>query len=171
MFLYDALLHVPLLWYAPGRIARGQRTTALAQSTDFFPTLVELSGGKRPDGLPGRSLRPFLAGRAHDDPSHEIFTSGAYGEIEGDAREPDMTPRDAAARPRHTQKMNLNMRPMHRMAMARSLEWKMIVNENRGPELYKMNGGWVERENVAERREFAPVRESMEKRLRQWWTW
>ena len=82
-----------------------------------------------------------------------------------------MMAREASAVPRHTQKMNLNMRPDHRMMMARSLEWKLIVNENRGPELYKMNGGWAERENVAERREFAAVRESMEKRLRQWWTW
>jgi hypothetical protein len=46
----------------------------------------------------------------------------------------------------------------------------LIVNENRRPELYKMNAGRVERQNVAGRRQLASIRATTEKGLRQWWT-
>src|SRR5882672_3343150 len=39
MFLYDCLLHVPMIWNAPG-LKGGQRSKALTQGIDFFPTLI-----------------------------------------------------------------------------------------------------------------------------------
>lgn len=50
---------VPLLVSAPG-IAFGQRSGALVESIDIFPTLAALSGGEIPGGLDGRSLEPVL---------------------------------------------------------------------------------------------------------------
>jgi iduronate 2-sulfatase len=49
---------VPLFLSAPGVAAA--RTHALAELTDLFPTLSELAGLPRPDGLPGVSLVPIL---------------------------------------------------------------------------------------------------------------
>lgn len=63
MFPYDALLHVPLLWWAPGRIPTGARTDALAQSADLFPTLAELTGAERPEDFSGVSVAESVLGR------------------------------------------------------------------------------------------------------------
>jgi iduronate 2-sulfatase len=50
---------VPLLVSAPG-IRGGLRTRALAELLDLYPTLVELAGLPRPDGVEGTSLAPVL---------------------------------------------------------------------------------------------------------------
>ncbi|NIA12940.1 MAG: sulfatase-like hydrolase/transferase [Nitrospiraceae bacterium] len=55
MFLYDDLLHVPLIYYAPGRIPPGRRLGGLAQGVDLFSTLTDLTGGEISQGLPGMS--------------------------------------------------------------------------------------------------------------------
>ena len=67
--------------------------------------------------------------------------------------------------------MNRNMTPEHRTAMVRTPEWKLVMTESRGPELYRVDGGVVERENVADRSEHAGVRRGLEKRLAKWWEW
>ena len=51
MFLYDALLHVPLIWYAPGHIKQGLSFDNMTQCVDIFPTLLELAGTKNQDQL------------------------------------------------------------------------------------------------------------------------
>ncbi len=55
--------------------------------------------------------------------------------------------------------------------MARTQEWKLILSESRPTELYRMNGGWVERQNVAERPEYGSVRRDLEQRLHAFWRW
>jgi len=45
------------------------------------------------------------------------------------------------------------------------------LNETHKPELYKMDGGRVEKGNVADRAEFAGVRRELERRLGRWWKW
>jgi len=74
MFLYNLLLHVPMIWWVPGRLAKGRRTNAIAQGIDIFPTLADLSGGKLGQDLPGRSLKPFLHGEK-DDGQRVVYTS------------------------------------------------------------------------------------------------
>lgn len=170
-FLYDALLHVPMIWHAPGRIARGHRTEALAQSIDIFPTLADLSGGTPPGRLPGRSLAPFLRAEREDDPDRVIFTSSGYSELEEDKLVRSTERKDAGALPLHTQVLRQTAWAEHKMSMARSRDWKLIRNQTRPPELYQMNGGWVERENVAGKSEFASVRRQLETQLSAWWEW
>src|SRR5260370_42677267 len=53
MFLYDALLHVPMIWHVPGIAGRGGRTAALAPGIDIFPTLVGFTGGEGGRGVFG----------------------------------------------------------------------------------------------------------------------
>lgn len=57
-FEYDA--HVPLLLARPKSANAGKRTSSLAELVDLFPTLVELCGLPRPEGLEGTSLVPVL---------------------------------------------------------------------------------------------------------------
>jgi len=63
-FEYDA--HVPFFISAPG-IPGGQRTPALAELVDLFPTLVELCALPNPSALDGTSLIPALR-----DPNHPV---------------------------------------------------------------------------------------------------
>ena len=57
-FEYDA--RVPLMLSTPKSTNSGQRTSSLVELLDLFPTLVELCGLPRPDGLEGISLVPVL---------------------------------------------------------------------------------------------------------------
>jgi choline-sulfatase len=171
MFLYDSLLHVPMIWRFPGRMAAGTRNRVQAQHTDLFPTFADYTQRKPSVDLPGRSLRPFIEGNRDDDPQRAVFTSAGYGELGAEQLNLPLNPGVADAVPRHTQVMNRNMTVEHRTAMIRTPEWKLVLTESRGPELFHMNGGVVERRNVAGKTEHAGVRASLEKQLTHWWQW
>ena len=169
MFLHDTLLHVPMIWYAPGRIQKGKKEKALAQGIDIFPTLIDLLDGKKSDDLMGRSLKPFLTGKAPMKDEHVIFTSAGYNEIDFQQLEQDLTKDEDV--PLHTRVLGQNMNPRYRTKMIRSREWKMILSESRPMQLFKMNDGYIERENVAENVEYASIRRKLEKQLQNWWAW
>ena len=172
MFLYDALLHVPMIWYAPGRIRKGLRVENLAQGVDLFPTLIDLTGGKTPHDLPGRSLRPFLEGIKLEEEDYTIYASAAYSDLpEGYFDHPEPPLRQDSDVPFHSRVERLTWQAENRTAMARTDEWKLILNETRPPELYHMAGGWIERENVAGEREHRKVRQSLEQKIGELWRW
>ena len=170
MFLYDALLHVPMIWRVPGG-AKGARTSAFAQHTDLFPTLADVANAPAaPRDLPGRTLRPFLEG-SKDAADHVMYTSGGYAELTGNELNLPLNPTDVKGKPRHSQVLDRNMEPEHRTAMARTPEWKLVMTETRGPELYRMNGGVTESRNLAGERAHAGVRRKLESKLEAWWKW
>lgn len=168
MFLYDALLRIPMIWRVPG-MKGGRIAQQAAQQIDIWPTLAALTGGRARDGWMGRSLAPCLSG--DEDAAREIFTSAGYSEMTPELLDPNSELHRTSEQPLHTRVMNHNMTPNHRTAMLRTREWHMVVSETRPPELYRMNGGWVERENVAEARESSAVRREMEQKLAKWWKW
>lgn len=172
MFLYDSLLHVPMIWWSPGRVASGLRTEAFLQSCDLFPTLAELTGGNRPPEASGISVADIVTQSEARSTRSEIFTSAAYGDLAGGVLPPDLAPDDEDARPRHTKVLDPTMRPMHRTKMVRSREWKLVLNETEPPELYRIAGtGPRDRENLAESAEHASVRRALEGKLEPWWRW
>ena len=64
-FLYEGGVRVPLAVRVPNMTPRGATTNVPVNSVDFFPTLVDLSGGDidaLSTTLDGVSLRPVLAG-------------------------------------------------------------------------------------------------------------
>ena len=61
MAFFDAAARVPLLAWAPGRVAPGRVSTPVSQ-LDLAPTLLELCDAGPAEGLAGRSLAPALAG-------------------------------------------------------------------------------------------------------------
>ena len=52
--------HVPMIISAPGMKRPGVKTEALAELLDLYPTLVDLCGLPKAEGLDGRSLVPVL---------------------------------------------------------------------------------------------------------------
>ncbi|MGH9336385.1 MAG: sulfatase-like hydrolase/transferase, partial [Vicinamibacteria bacterium] len=60
-FVYQPVLHVPLLVRAPG--AGGSRLGGTAQLTDIMPTILDLAGVEIPTGVQGVSLRARMEGR------------------------------------------------------------------------------------------------------------
>ncbi len=60
---------------------------------------------------------------------------------------------------------SLTLKTENKTAMARTKDWKLIVNKSRPAELYNMAGGRTELENVAGESEFADVRTSLESEI------
>ncbi len=170
MFLYDALLHVPLLWWSPGRIPSGVRSATLTQSEDLFPTLAQMTGGDPPEDVAGASVAGAVLGSAPE--REQLFTSAAYGDLASDVLPPDLTPDDPDASPRHTQVLRPTMEPEHRTKMIRTHAWKFILNETEPAELYRLaDGRPTERHNLADSREHSRVRRTLERQLSAWWPW
>jgi len=79
--LFEVGARVPLIVRLPGAAGNGKASPRTVQLVDLYPTLAELCGLPRPQGLEGHSLAPLLR-----DPlarwSHPAFTvskSGAFG--------------------------------------------------------------------------------------------
>lgn len=71
-FLYEELLHVPLIIYVPESMGvKPKRVDALVEMVDVFPTLAEIFDLDTPDALHGRSLLQALIG--NDLPLKEIL--------------------------------------------------------------------------------------------------
>lgn len=64
---YEQDTRVPLIIRTPGESRSGQRTDALVELIDVFPTLVDLAGLPSATGLSGVSLRPVL-----EDPTASV---------------------------------------------------------------------------------------------------
>lgn len=80
--LYDHSCRVPLMVYAPGETSRGRPCSSLVELLDLFPTVADLCGVPRPEGLEGVSFRPLLG-----DPGQELkeaaFTQVQRGFVKG----------------------------------------------------------------------------------------
>ena len=170
IFHYDALLHVPMIWYAPGLIKKRFRVKNLAQSVDFFPTLANFLNIEISKSLPGRSLKPILEGQSRVDENHTIFASGVFGEVPGYILNNGEIPEKLKDIPLHTRVQDgfgkLAGKPT---AMIRNLNWKFIQSEGHPSELYKMDGGWIERENLAQKKEYVSLVSSFQKKIAEIW--
>jgi arylsulfatase A-like enzyme len=166
MFLYDALLHVPFIWYAPGIISQGIQSEVMTQSVDLYPTLVELTGGKIPEGLFGRSLKPFLTGQTEDEEDFAVYAFTAYNDLPKnyfDHPVPYYNP--DSDEPFHYRVQHLTWEGKHQTAMIRTKDWKLILSETRPLELYHMNGSWTEKENIANNPDYANIITSLKIKL------
>lgn len=72
--LYESGVRTPLLISWPGVIEPGRETDAMVSWIDLLPTLIELAGGRVPDGLDGRSFADVVRGES-DACREAIFTT------------------------------------------------------------------------------------------------
>ncbi|MFG2294967.1 sulfatase-like hydrolase/transferase [Streptomyces sp. NPDC048603] len=68
--LYEGGVRVPLLAWAPGRIAPGTTSSRPTPLYDLLPTLADLAGAPAPADIDGLSAVPVLDGRADLAPYH-----------------------------------------------------------------------------------------------------
>ena len=66
LFVYQSVLHVPLMIRAPHAALRGRRVSGLTRSVDVMPTVLELLGVRHDAQMDGKSLLPFVAGARPD---------------------------------------------------------------------------------------------------------
>ena len=85
--LYDSVVHVPLLIWAPG-VVPASEVTALVSTVDVKPTVLDFLGMPAVPGLDGRSLRPLTEGTTatHRD---AVFLSECTWQAKRGIRTPD----------------------------------------------------------------------------------
>jgi iduronate 2-sulfatase len=71
--LFEESLRAPLVIRAPGMEKAGEKSDAIVETVDIYPTLCELSGVPKPEGLSGKSLVGHLK-----DPSAEGSAALSY---------------------------------------------------------------------------------------------
>lgn len=76
MAAHDMMMHVPMLFWHPGGIARGQ-SNRMVSNYDFLPSLLDYMGmeDRIPDRprLPGRSFAPTLRGEEQDWETQMVY--------------------------------------------------------------------------------------------------
>jgi arylsulfatase A-like enzyme len=170
IFHYDALLHVPMIWYAPGQIKKGLSLDNMTQNVDIFPTLLDLAGMDIPDSLAGRSLKKILQGQIPIDDDFIVYASAAYSDFpEGYWNNPEPYFNPESDVPFHTRVENLTWKHQYRTAMARTRNWKLIISETHEPELYKMDGGHIERQNLYGQTQYREIFEKLEQKIKANW--
>ena len=60
--IYDCTLHIPLIFYYPGKVPAGARFTDYVQMKDIMPTIMDLMGLPTKIEFDGRSLTPLFRG-------------------------------------------------------------------------------------------------------------
>ena len=123
--LYEELTRVPLLLLLPNEKYKAQRVTAPVQTTDIYPTILDLLGTEIPPSLQGKSLLKAIQGRA--DPNRPVFSEAL---------------------------VNRRLRPWNfgQLVAVRSGGWKLIYNRwNRQGEIYNLSRDPKETQNLADR--------------------
>jgi len=64
--LYDEIIHVPLVFWGPGRFPTGKRINAVTSQIDIMPTILDYLGVRYEGPMQGASLRPLIEGKAEE---------------------------------------------------------------------------------------------------------
>jgi arylsulfatase A-like enzyme len=135
--MYDSLVRIPLLIRWPGRISPMRVTDTLVESIDLAPTLLELADAGSLPGADGSSLVPLLRGETL---AHKTHVFGLYGSAGAayTAAEVEAEDLDALMARPHPWMHQVTMRG--RMAMVRTMDWKLVHYRNGEGELYDLRG-------------------------------
>ncbi|QBG47298.1 sulfatase [Verrucomicrobia bacterium S94] len=88
--LYEGGARVPFLFYWPG-VTKAGKNQSIVQSTDLFPTLIEIAGGNpdKFDDLDGVSLKETIEKNSTLNRGEPIFGFRAYEDLYASVREGD----------------------------------------------------------------------------------
>lgn len=59
-WMYEESMRMPFLVRYPEKIKKGSRVDAMANNTDFAPTIIEMGGGKTPSYMQGSSFKSII---------------------------------------------------------------------------------------------------------------
>lgn len=135
---------VPLLVSLPGMKAAGQRSRALVELVDLYPTLAELCGLPLPEHLEGTSLAPLL-----EDPSRP-WKNAAFSQYLRPGKPPIMGRSIRTERWRYT-------------------EWHDLKHQLAGIELYDESNDPLENTNIANAAAHAETVKRLAAKLKDGW--
>ena len=73
-WMYEESMRMPFLVRYPKTIAPGSRVDAMANNTDFAPTIIAMGGGKTPNYMQGSSFKTILEkGKEPEDWKQETY--------------------------------------------------------------------------------------------------
>ncbi len=125
-YLYEELIHVPLIFSFPGKIIP-QRSTALVELMDLPQTLLDAAGIPAPASMQGQTLWPLLTGAADSG----LHKPDVYCEFY-----------DA---------MSCHQNPSPRLSMIRDTHYKLVVDHCHSQgELYNLKTDIHEHQNLWE---------------------
>lgn len=150
---HEESVRVPLIICDPSPAADATRGTVehrLVEAIDLAPTFLEVAGAPpQPHRLEGRSLLPLLHGHTVDD-----WRTAVVSEI-------DYSGRDA--------RLLLDLPPEEcRAYMIRTAQWKYILHESFGPQLYDLVGDPHEFRDLGHDPAYAPIRADLHEQLFRW---
>lgn len=133
--MYDCLIRIPLAISWPGQIKSRRVANTLVESIDLAPTLLDLVGLPTLPGNEGSSLKSLLLGETevHKDRVFGLYGSAGEPYTEMDVEKIDF---DALVMQPHPWMGALTMRG--RMAMVRTLDWKLVCYQGGEGELYDL---------------------------------
>lgn len=168
--LRDCLLHVPFVMAGP-EIPSGIKVNGLSEFVDFPATIFEYLGWERPPHWVwhGQSLLPMLKGGSgkkavfadggHEQAMRERFETPAWKEVDG-------------KRIKATAGKQLTYQEcpdsMARCKMVRTEEWKLVVRETGGNELFNMQDDPYELKNLYGQPGTEGVQADLMMQLMQW---
>jgi len=130
-YLYDELIHVPLMIAGPG--LEGKVISQQVSLLDLAPTILDLAGIEKPRAFVGNSLLPLISG--------DMASAGDSDAIsETHTHPPHWKFQLAAIRPR--------IDTTHRRISLRKGKWKYIYTEGEQDELYDLDDDPKETQNV-----------------------
>ena len=79
LFLYDEVIHVPLIVKQAGAADAGRRVPDLVQQADIVPTVLDLVKAPVPGNLRGQSLKTLADGTGKRPPEQTVYAETRYG--------------------------------------------------------------------------------------------
>lgn len=143
---FEEATRAPLIISVPGQKNTGRKSDALVEFVDIYPTLAELCGLPKPEGVEGFSFKPLL-----DDPRRP-WKSAAFSQY-----------------PRAIPEQGRGMGHSMRTDRYRLTEWAVAGKEYRGYELYDYQTDPQGNDNVAQKPEYADRLKELTAQLHAGW--
>jgi arylsulfatase A-like enzyme len=80
-YMYDQVIRTPLLIKMPGNQYAGTRKTDMVESIDLMPTILDLLSRDIPDNVQGKSLLPYIRGKA-DSHKQRVYAQYYCGSLQ-----------------------------------------------------------------------------------------
>ena len=157
----ECLVRTPLLIAGPG-LAQGERSEALVELLDVFPTLLELAGIEAGHAHFGRSFAACLR-EPHTDHREEVFSEGGFCREESDLLERGAYPYDLKSRLQHQRPESVG-----KVVALRDRTWTYVWRLYEPAELYHRASDPHELHNLAGQTAYQPVEQALKERLLRW---